>query len=760
MRRVKRIFAVLFLFFLIGFVAVGSMFVVEMGRAKELLGSLPDKLKQYSTKPSRILSADGKVLFTIQSEYRRPVTYSEIPKVVRDAILAAEDKRFYEHSGVDYWAMGRIVLVGAKEGRLSQGGSTLTMQLAKRFYSEGQKTLDRKLQDVALAITMERDMTKDQILTLYMNTMYFGEKAYGIQAAADVYFGKTIDKLTVAEAAMLARCVRRPSDENPVKNMDKAVSNRNVVLGIMRDEKMITDTQYDEAISEPVKLAPRRTRITSRLNLAPYFVAHVLQFLDQDLPDIDIKQGGYTVYTTIDTKMEAYAEKQVRAFVREHRDGLVNQAAFVLMDKNGNILAEVGGLDFNKEQFNIVTQGSLQPGSSFKPILYSAAFALGQLSPSDRFENRTYTYPGTENWRHPWVVHNSSPREDSDSAGIESAIAYSYNVVAAHVMERVTPSAAAQFARGTFGIRVPHEQEVPSMALGSLQVSPLEMLEAYSVFMMHGTRVKPRCVTKIVGPDDQVVRSYEPQLIPDQLDAQVASEIDHLLWGVVNMRGATGSSVGDVPNARGKTGTTSDHKDIWFCGYTDGLVGVGWAGNNVIKNGRVYQLPMGQRMWGATAASGLWESIMLKAHERFASPIPDLPKPSEDPFRGPSNDQPDSVVKVVPPGETDGTTGGAGTPVVVPPPGTSNIGDGTTGGDAPPSGTTPPVNTPPGQDPANPTPPKRDPPRRRPDPESDTVQVEVCAESGMRATIYCPETVTRTFKRGQEPKKRCTIHGG
>lgn len=761
-RRTKLVFAILSLIFLIGASYFGVVFVGEMRHATELMASLPDKLRKYSTKPSKILSSDGQVLYTVQSEFREPIKFEQIPQHVRDAIVAAEDKRFYSHSGVDYWAMGRIMLVGAKEGHLSQGGSTLTMQLAKRFYSEGEKTFKRKMQDVALAITMERDMTKDQILTLYLNTMYFGEKAYGIQAAADVYFGKPVDKLTIGEAAMLARCVRRPSDENPVKNLEKSIENRNVVLGIMRDEHKITQDEYDQAIAEKPHIQPTKERLTSHLNKAPYFVAHVLQTLEDENPDLDLKQGGYTIYTTIDTKMEDYAEKVVKDFVKNHRRDDCNTAAFVLMDKDGKILAEVGGLDYGKNQFNIVTQGLLQPGSSFKPFLYSTALSQGLLSMSDQIPNHPFEYdmgPGVKKW----VPQNSRRDEDGRVADVETAIALSYNVAAAHVMEKVGPREVSAFAHGIFGFKTRFPL-VPSMALGAIQVHPLEMLEGYSVFMLHGNRAKPYCITKILGPDDAVIQSYEPTISPNALDPRVSDEMEQCLRAVVT-RGTGTEANYEGGDAHGKTGTTSDHKDIWFCGYSNGLVGVGWAGNNVVRKGRVYQLPMGREMWGATAAAEMWAGIMSHAEKKFASKVPDSI------IKQPDYNNDDTKVRVVPPDEvtvtttggtdnTDGTTGGDGKPVVVPtPPPDNKAKGGDTGGDPPVEdpGTVPPVQSP------DRTPPVRqDPPKKHRDrnDNGDTVKLEICQESGDIANRYCPETVTRTFKRGEQPRRHCTIHGG
>lgn len=758
-RMTKRFFAFGFLLFLIGFTVFGFFFVKEMRHASELMVTLPEKLRQYSQEPTRIISRNGKLLYSVQSEFRDPIKYEDIPKHVRDAIVAAEDKRYFDHSGVDYWAMGRILVVGAKEGRLSQGGSTLTMQLAKRFYSEGEKTFSRKMQDVALAITMERDMSKEQILTLYLNTMYFGERAYGIQAASEVYFGKTVDKISIAEAAMLARCVRRPSDVNPVRNLEASIDNRNTVLGVMRDEHMITESQYQDALDEPVKIAPRKDRITSKLHRAPYFVDHVLKQLEADFPDIDFKAGGYTVYTTLDTELQDFADRKVNEFLKEHRRWDVNAACFVLTNKDGQILCEVGGQDYDKSQFNIVTQGLLQPGSSFKSFLYSTALSTGAISANDYLENTPFAYdmgPGAK----PWTPKNSSRRENQRSVSVDTAFTLSYNIPAARVIEKTGPENVKSMATTVFGLKSLRRSKYapPSMALGSLEVHPLEMAEGYSVFMLHGDRATPYCITKVVGPDGNIVRSYSPRIFKNQLDPWVVEQMDNLLHGVVTHGTANREVEGYLPDARGKTGTTTENKDAWFCGYNQGVVAISWCGNMTIRKGQVYQLPMASHMYGGTAAAKFWRDIVKHAIAKgFGSKIPELEKQAE-PVQEETTPDSETRVKVIHPGDEDvptqdGTTGGDAPPTLDPGQTTGTTGTaGTTGGEQ-----TPPVTTPP--DTTSEPPVRRDPPRRNEEDGRET-QVEICAESGMRATIYCPETVTRSFRKGKEPRRRCSIHGG
>jgi penicillin-binding protein 1A len=310
-------------------------------------------------------------------------------------------------------------------------------------------------------------------------------------------------------------------------------------------------------------------------------------------------------------------------------------------------------------------------------------------------------------------------------------------------------------AMSSFGIRSLGKQGAyPSLALGAVEVHPLEMVQGYSVFMLHGDRATPYCINKVVGPDGSIVRSYGPRIYRNQLDPWVASQLDELLHAVVTGGTAYRALANAMPNARGKTGTTTDNKDAWFCGYQDGLVGVAWCGNMVVRNGQVYQLPMGSHMYGGTAPAYFWRDIMQQAIKKgFGSKVPDIEPPAEPERKNEEVQDPhtETQVKVIPPEETippEGTTGGDGAPITVPDPNDTS----SAGGDG-----TPPVVNPAGAPPDSPTT-HRDPPRRRD--ESDDVRVDICAESGMRATIYCPETVTRTFRRGQEPKKRCTIHGG
>ncbi|MFN8218680.1 MAG: transglycosylase domain-containing protein [Fimbriimonadales bacterium] len=727
-RWLKRGFALVTLIILIGGIAVGFLFAGELKRASEMMSSLPSVLESVSKKASVIVGADGKELYHAMAEFRRPVAYDHIPKLVINATIAAEDKRFWEHSGIDFWAMPRVILNAGKKG----GGSTLTMQLAKRVYTSPEKSVQRKVRDMALAMMIEREKTKPQILELYLNQVYYGSGAFGIQAAAEVYFGKTLDQLTIAETALLARCVRRPSDENPYANLDAAIANRNVVLGIMREEGMITGDEYEHAMAERVRLKPRSFGSGAKIVRSPYFVQYVLDQVKHDLPEIDLTTGGYRIETTLNTEMDDYAQRAVRRLVDRNRKRKVTTAAFVLMDSNGQIKAMAGGYDYRRNQFNVIYQGRRQPGSSFKPFVYATALSRGVIRPTDTISNEKFT------WRDPasgkvWEPKNSSGGYGG-SFSVRSAIALSKNVPAVRVCEAVGPDTVVSYAHSAFGF----ESEltpVLSLGLGSSAVSPLEMAQAYSVFQSGGNRVKPFGILRVIGPDGTVLKSYEPEIAQNVFDPQVAAEMDGFLRAVV--MGGTGKEARSIEGARGKTGTTQDNRDAWFCGYTNRLIGIGWIANEHFDNGRkrwVYD-PM-PKVFGGTVTVDLWVDVMKKASEVFGTGgeyKERHPERAVDPME---QTDPNPVDDVSPGGDEMPQ----GAPANEPPPVDE-----------------PPQTTPPGTGNSGTEPPKETTPPRN---ETETETVEICADSRLLATPYCPETVAKSFPKGKAPKKRCPIHGG
>ncbi len=687
------------------------------------------------SKPTTIVSADGKVLYRLQDEYRRYTEFKDIPDVVKEATLGAEDNRFYEHGGVNWISVGRAVLANASSGGKSQGASTITMQLVKRLYTSSEKSYDRKLKDMALAMQLEKKKTKDEILTMYLNQVFYGSGAYGIAAAADVYFNKKLSQLSIGEAAMLAGLVQRPSKDNPFESLDAAIRRRNYVLSQMRGENRITEAEYQTALSEKPKLARRSFGSGERILAAPYFVRYIQDQIDKLAPEIKeaLSSGGYKVVTTLNSEIQTIAEKEVRRVVEKYRRLKVSTGAFVLIDSEGKVLAMVGGIDYERNQYNVAYQGRRQPGSSFKPFVYSAAFSTGVLGPNDYVSNVPLQIPNGHGGTKSWPKGGGS--KYGDTVSVTTALAASLNPAAAHVCEMVTPQVAASYAKDVFGIRSPLDP-VLSIVLGSEEVSPLEMAEAYSVFQLQGDRVEPFGITRIEGPNGELLHEFQPIVRRNLLDQEVAGWMDGILRKVVTSGTATAARV--VPNARGKTGTTSDNRDAWFCGYTNNYVGIGWVGNEHKSGSRWIYDPM-TGVFGGKVTVQIWVGVMKQVVDRFGDgedkPVRQKALPPVDPVIEPLPTNP-PVDDVAGGDETGPGTGNNATP----PP--------TTGDTA-----SPPTQGNPGTAPTDP---------KKPKPDSGTeemVSVEICVESGQRSSIYCPETVTRKFKKGQAPKGKCPIHG-
>jgi len=756
-RFLKRAALALFILLGVAFGIFAYRFAKIYQDSESKIAEVEKNLALMDKRPSVIYSADGRVLFRVSSEYRDAIkSIQEVPELVKNATLAAEDKRFYHHSGVDYISLLRILFTNAKEGRLVQGGSTLTMQLAKRITTKGERTIDRKMRDIALAYRMEKQLTKDQILIFYLNQVFYGNGAYGIRAAANIYFGKRLDQLTVGEAALLARLVRRPTKENPYHNMDAAIRNRNVVLKIMFDEKMIDKEQYERALREKVVLRKRSVGSGAVTLGAPYFVQYVLSTLKKECPEVDLSLGGYEVHTTLDSRVQECAEEEVRRIVKENRRRKVTTAAFVMLDADGKIIAMVGGVSFKRNQYNIVVQGKRQPGSAFKPFVYATALETGALDANDRLANQPLRFPNGDGT---YYRPENSNRKYGGPVPIKTAIQWSINVPAVYAIEKTGPSRVVDYAQERFGFTSKLDPYL-SLALGASAVSPLEMAQGYSVFMLRGDRATPYGITRVVGPDGIVVKAFKPNIVRGRLSESTALFIDDCLRAVVT-GGTAASSRHLMPeDCRGKTGTTSDNRDAWFCGYTSNLVAVGWVGNesyDPIKKEWVYA-PMSSSTFGGTVTVKMWAKVMKKAHELIganfkrevgpatAEPPTTLeeeivPEPPTVPEQAPSetNTPENRVTEPINEPVTDPAT-------VVPP----------AVGVSPEPVVEPSIaHREPSMPRVVPSEPKRPPVAER---KEEYEEVEVCAETGLRATIYCPETIVKKFPKSKAPKRKCKLH--
>jgi 1A family penicillin-binding protein len=574
---------------------VAVVFVVS------ILRDVPDRdaLRGVGTmaQATTLLDAKDQHAFTIFREQRIDVPLSKVSKRLVDAMLAIEDQRFYDHSGIDVVRVAGAALNNVLEGRLAQGGSTLTQQLARQSFLTPDKTLRRKITEVFVAARLERQYTKDEILSMYLNKVYFGDGLYGVEAASLGYFGKHAADVSVAEAALLAGLVKAPSAYAPTVSVDRARARRNVVLQAMRDVKAIDPATYDAASREPVVLDDALRRGEA---YGGYFKEEVRRFLVQRFGWERVYQGGLKVYTTVNLDMQRAAEAEVtRALVEiEKRQGTrktsgadVLQAALVALDPHtGEVRAMVGGRDFTQSSFNRATQAKRQPGSAFKPFVYAAALERG-YSPATLIENLDVpimTLQGA------WVPEDE--HLDSPSITMRMALRTSSNRAAVRMLDEVGIPITVQYAQRMGVGSVP---SVPSLALGSGEVTLLSMTTAFSTFANEGL-VPPAVLVRRVEGNDGEVLYLNDQVQQRAISETTAFQMAEMLADVVNSgTGWPARREGFMLPAAGKTGTTNDYHDAWFIGFTPHLATGVWVGYDQPRTiiGRGYAGELAVPLW-------------------------------------------------------------------------------------------------------------------------------------------------------------------
>ena len=582
-------------------VAMLVAIVVTVGFVVSILRAVPDReaLRSIGTmaQATTILDANNQHAFTIFREQRVEVPLSRVSKRLVNAILAIEDQRFYDHSGIDVVRVAGAALNNVLEGRLAQGGSTLTQQLARQSFLTPDKTLRRKITEIFVAARLERQFTKDEILGMYLNKVYFGDGLYGVEAASLGYFGKHASDVSVAEAALLAGLVKAPSTYAPTVSIDRARARRNVVLQAMRDVKMIDSPTYDAAVREPVMLddALRRGEAYGQ-----YFKEEVRRFLVQRFGWERVYQGGLKVYTTVNLDMQRAAEAEVTRAIAEieKRQGAKAttgvdslQAALVAMDPHtGEVRAMVGGRDFEQSSFNRATQAKRQPGSAFKPFVYAAALEQG-FSPATLIENLDapiMTLQGA------WVPEDE--HLDSPSITMRMALRTSSNRAAVQMLDQVGIPITVQYAERMGVGSVP---SVPSLALGSGEVTLLSMTSAFSTFANDGLVPAPVLVRRVEARDGEVIYLNE-QVQQRAITEATAFQMSEMLADVVNSGTAwPARREGFMLPAAGKTGTTNDYHDAWFIGYTPHLTAGVWVGYDQPRTiiGRGYAAELAVPLW-------------------------------------------------------------------------------------------------------------------------------------------------------------------
>jgi penicillin-binding protein 1A len=604
----------------------------------DLPGTVPEENERVVSLPSTVVDAQGNPLGTFREfELTVPVQPDHIPQVLKDAVVAAEDQHFWEHSGVDVEGLVRAAIENTREGEVVQGGSTITQQLVKNRYLTDERTLDRKLDEMILAARIEREMSKEEILFEYLDTTYFGGGAYGVGAAAQTYFHKPVQDLTASEAAMLAGIIPAPSDMGPRENPFGAEARRQTVLGQMRDLGYLDDQEYEDAMAEQLWLStlgePDRPATVfypppeREASPHPYFFDYVRRYLVDRYGEDLVFRGGLQVETTIDPALQAQAEAAVAAQL----DGTAPPIEMSLVSvepATGQVRALVGGRDWAASQVNLALGGTLgmQPGSSFKPFVLATAFERG-LDPDA-------VYPAPSVWQVPGCTGTGCTVQNYNGRGygamtLRSATWSSTNTVYAGLVNDLGPNTVAETAR-RLGVESldPQTNYGVSLALGSAEVAPIEMAGAYAVFANHGVRAPVTPVRRVLDAEGNVLEDNTVPRGERVMDAAVADTVTDVLTGVVT--NGTGTAASIARPAAGKTGTAEDYRAAWFVGYTPQLATAVWMGHADQPEPLVNIKGYGS-ITGGTLPAAAWAQFMAAAHEslpvlEFAVPGP-LPTP-------------------------------------------------------------------------------------------------------------------------------------
>lgn len=712
----KRIL-IIALFLAIGLPLVGAAaLAIAASMAWPRLPSL-EALTEYTPRiPLRVYTEDGELIGEFGEERRTFVSIDKVPDALKHAIISAEDERFYEHPGVDVVGLARASL-RMLTGGSKQGGSTITMQVARNFYLSREQKISRKFYEILLSLKIEQSLPKDKILEVYINHIFLGNRSYGFAVAAQTYYGRPLDQLKIAELAMLAGLPKAPSSYNPVVNPTRATARQRYVLRRMQELGYINAAQYEEALQEPLRLAIGRNAVQrEQPRLRAEFVAEMarqaayerfkeqtytaginvittlrrddqqaayqalrktaidyerrhgyrgaegrvslagidsdaedaksLEELIEAFPDLDEMRAAIVLEADPKTKLRAYlrggevieltgralrfpapmmarnAPQQKRvepgAVIRVAKVGksweVVQppevEAAFVSLDpKTGAVRALVGGFDFNRNKFNHVTQAWRQPGSSFKPFIFSAAVEKG-FTPGSVFADEPLFYSAQQTGGRPWSPGNYDGKYDGPMS-LRTALAKSKNVVAIRLLDAITPAYAQDYAVSRFGFDADKNPPFLTLALGSGNVTAWQMASAYAVFANGGYRIQPYVVKEIQDASGNVLARVTPVEAGSETAERVLDlrnvYLSDMMMKDVMRRGTGGrSSVLKRSDLAGKTGTTNDYLDAWFCGYTPDLVGVAWVGFDQPRK-------LGSGETGGTLALPMWIDYMRVA---------------------------------------------------------------------------------------------------------------------------------------------------
>jgi len=574
------IFALTFSVTFIGLSTLNNQKISEMVQGNKFLDAIN----------SKVYDINGKIITEFYQENRNPVPLSKIPSHLINATIAIEDSDFYKHKGISLrgivraqWENFKNIILQLNKEAKPQGGSTITQQLAINTFLTREISLNRKLKDILLALQIERSFTKDEILEMYLNEIYFGHGAYGVQSAAKMYFNKNVQSLSLAECALLAGIPRGPSYYSPILNKEVSLKRRNIILNRMFKLNYISKEDMEKAKQSPLELDynNKRDKFT-----APYFSTFILSQLLEEYGANVVYKGGLKVYTTLDLEMQNFAEKALQESGHEG-------AIIAIEPQTGYIKAMVGGKNFAESKFNRATQAYRQPGSSFKPFIYLTALDNG-FTPSNIIEDSPVTF---ENG---WSPENYE-KEFSGPVTLREAFEHSINVVGVKLLEQVGIKKVINYSHKA-GITSELRSDL-SLALGTSEITPLEIASAYATIANLGVRIDPVSIIRIEDIKNEIIKeniTQEKKVFKEEICYVLTS----MMSGVIERGTGWNAKIGRP--AAGKTGTTDDFVDAWFIGFTPDLATAVYIGNDDRKS-------LGNKMTGGVVAAPIWAKFMKNA---------------------------------------------------------------------------------------------------------------------------------------------------
>ena len=558
-----------------------ALLVFYLGFCLITLPDMDAAINRTRLPSTTILAENGNEVQSFGTVYSEIIRSEELPQYVIDAIVWTEDRRFYEHFGFDIVSFARAMITNLFAGRFAQGGSTLTQQVAKNLFLTNKKTINRKTQELLLAFWLEHKFTKEQILTLYLNRVYFGNGAYGIEAASQKYFQKTSRDLNILEAAVLAGMLKAPSRYNPIASKTRALERAKVVLNIMRENNLLSNRDYLRALDMPLG-SEKPTKVKNGAYFADFALSEITARIGEQESDI------YAL-TTLDQNLQEKASAVLQNEIAAAKDKNVSQGAVVILDKNGAVKALVGGINYNQSQFNRAVQALRQPGSAFKFFVYLTAIHQG-LTPKDIIEDKPLII---KDWR-----PENHDKKYYGEVTLREAFAKSLNLAAIRLAQKVGVKKIIQLAK-KLGISTPLENDL-SLALGTSSVKVIDMAAAYATVANGGLAVFPYSIEEVYTNDGFQLYQRDSDEDRRLLSAEETDLMKKLMREV--LKTGTGRSAALGREAFGKTGTSQDHRDAWFIGFDDNLICAVWVGNDD-------NTPM-KGVYGSGLPAKIWKKIM------------------------------------------------------------------------------------------------------------------------------------------------------